>query len=154
LRKTKMISDLDIIKNTFEVKYAPAEWKKSYANWDLEEKISQAKSQILANDKITVRDYQQIVNKFLHSTQDYHVTALFHSTEQAYLPFRVQGAKRRYFIAWVDPHFTSAPLSVGDEIVIFDGKPIGEAIAALKEKELGSTDSKTDQTRAELYLTS
>lgn len=153
LLKTKMLSDLDIIKNTFEVKYAPAEWKKHYAQWDLEEKISEAKAKVLAKDHITVRDYQKILSSFFNSTRDYHVSVQFHSTSVASLPFRVQGANGRYFIAWIDHRLTSLPLAVGDEILKFDGKPIGDVIAELKAADLGNPDSKTDQSKAEMFLT-
>lgn len=50
LIKNKMIADLDIIKNTFEVKYAPADWKKIYADWDLDEQIDLAKAKVITQD--------------------------------------------------------------------------------------------------------
>jgi hypothetical protein len=56
--KTKMMMDLDIIKNTFEVKYAPAEWKKIYADWELDTEIDLAKVKVLETSSITVKDYQ------------------------------------------------------------------------------------------------
>lgn len=153
LLRTKMLSDLDIIKNTFEVKYAPVEWKKKFANWDLEEKISSAKSQIAANEKITVRDYQQILKNFFNSTRDYHVGISFYSTECSFLPFRVQSANNHYFIVWIDRQQVHLPLSVGDEILTFNGKPIASIIEELKAQELGNPNSKTDQAKAEMYLT-
>lgn len=153
LLQTKMISDLDIIKNTFEVKYAPAEWKKKYANWDLEEKINEAKAQILANDRITVKDYQKIVAKFFVSTRDYHTNVIFYSTEASLLPFRVRGAENRYFVSWIDNRLTDLPLAVGDEVLTINGQPVGNIVAELKKSVLGNPESKTDQSQAEMFLT-
>lgn len=153
LLRTKMLSDLDVIKNSFEVKYAPIEWKKQYAQWDLDEKVAQAKTQIAANKNITVKDYQRILRTFFNSTRDYHVNIMFYSTESAFLPFRIQSANGRYFIAWVDHRLTSVPIAEGDEIIAFDGKPIAAAVAEFKAREYGNGDSKTDQAKAEMSFT-
>lgn len=153
LLKTKMISDLEIIKNAFAVKYAPAEWKKIYADWDLDEEIEIAKAKILSTTPITVKDYQKILVSFLKSTRDYHVEISFHATAMAFLPFRIHGADGRYFIAWVDYENTALPIAKGDEIILFDGKPIANVIAELKKNEFGNPDSRTDQAKAEMLLT-
>jgi hypothetical protein len=153
LLRTKMVSDLDVIKNTFEVKYAPVDWKKKYAQWDLEEKISETKTLISADDKITVKGYQQLLKNFFNSTKDYHVSIMFHSTAMAFLPFRVQSTQGRYFVVWVDRHDSSNPLSIGDEILTFNGKPVAEAVDVIKAQELGNPNSKTDQAIADMYLT-
>lgn len=162
LIKNKMIADLDIIKNTFEVKYAPAEWKKIYADWDLDEQIDLAKAKVITQDTLTTKQFQRIVGEFFKSTRDYHVGVYFYSTESAFLPFRVQGVNNKYFIAWIDPTFSppssqnpsiATPWQVGDEIVRFDGKPINEAIDEIKQNELGNPQSATDQGMAELFLT-
>lgn len=36
LIRKKMQTDLEIIKNSFQVKYAPFAWKKLYSNWNFE----------------------------------------------------------------------------------------------------------------------
>lgn len=153
LLKFKMISDLDVIKNTFAVKYAPAEWKKNFANWDLEEQIKLAKAKILSKKQITVREYQKILKKFFNSTRDYHVGVHFYSTAAAFLPLRLQSAENRYFITWMDPKFNSKTMKIGDEVVSFDGRPIHEVVNELKMNELGNPESLTDQGFAELFLT-
>lgn len=160
--KEKMMGDLDIIKNTFDVKYAPADWKKIYADWDLDEQINLAKAKVLASENLTTKEFQRIVSEFFKSTRDYHVGVYFFSTESAFLPFRVQGVNDKYFIGWIDPQFSppssqtpsiSTPWQIGDEVVMFDGKPIHEAIAEIKRSELGNPESATDQGMAELFLT-
>lgn len=150
--KAKMIRELEIIKNTFEVKYAPAEWKKSYSGWDLDTKIAEAQAKVVAKDKISLKDFRRIVKDFFNSTSDYHVGVFFHSTAAAFLPFNVQSAQGKYFVSWVDssqlPH-----MAVGDEILTFNGVPIGEVIADLVKKESGNVNCKTDQALAEIGLT-
>lgn len=156
LIKSKMIEDLDIIKNVFEVRYAPADWKKKFAGWDLEEQINIAKSKVLAADVISVPEYQRIVKQFFGTTRDYHVDVLFYSTAISLLPFRVQSAEGRYFVAWVSPNLSSypyCPLAVGDEIIEFDGMPIKDAIALVQANELGNPESATDKAMAEWFLT-
>ncbi len=152
----KMLSDLDIIKNTFEVRYAPADWKMSYTNWDLDEQIVLAKMAVLERDHVSIKEYQRIAKKFFGSTKDYHVGISFYSTEEAFLPFRVHGANGKYFVAWVyAPLFAGLkePLRKGDEVVLFDGKPTHEVIQLLREKEFGNPESETDQALAESTLT-
>jgi hypothetical protein len=153
LLRTKMVSDLDVIKNTFEVKYAPVDWKKKFTQWDLEEKISETKTTIAANENITVKGYQQLLKAFFNSTKDYHVSISFHSTAMAFLPFRVQSANGRYFVVWVDRHDSSNPLSIGDELLTLNGKPVSTTISEIRSQELGNPDSKTDQAKADMYLT-
>ena len=99
--KDKMLNDLDIIKNTFEVKYGPAEWKKEYADWSLDEQIDLAKVKVLETKNITIKDYQRILLGFFNSTRDYHVGVSFYSTEAAFLPFRIHSTEGKYYIAWV-----------------------------------------------------
>lgn len=151
--KSKMLEDLDVIKNTFEVKYAPAEWKKIYADWDLKEQIDIAKAKVLSTDQISIKKYQQILKSFFNSTCDYHVGVHFYSTAASFLPFRVQSAGNRYFIAWVDSASAPSPLAVGDEVISFGGKPIHDVVKEIQKRELGNPGSLTDQGFSELYLT-
>lgn len=152
LMKNRMVNDLEIIKNCFDVSYAPADWKKSYCQWDLNQAISIAQVQVLAPEKITVKKFQQIVKKFFLSTRDYHVSVRFCKTSAAFLPFRVRGAEGRYFISKLDSDSPQS-LCIGDEILTFDGRPIQEVIDEIKERDLSGSDSKTDQALAEIYLT-
>lgn len=153
LLKTKMLSDLDIIQNVFEVRYAPYEWKHNYAQWTLEGEISKAKNKVLDKENISIHDYQRILTSFFNSTRDYHVGITFYNTALSFLPFGVREADGRYFISWVSRKNTSATFSVGDEILTFDNKPISEVIAEIKATELGNPESQTDQARAEMILT-
>lgn len=158
--KNKMMLDLDVIRQAFGVMYAPAEWKKTYAGWDLEEQINQAKARVSAADCMSVKEYQHILRDFFKSTRDYHVDVLFHSTEFAFLPFRVEGANGKYFVRWFSPEllecfsFTSTSAwMIGDEIVLIDGRPTHEVVTELKLRELGNPESATDQALAEIMLT-
>lgn len=156
LNKEKMQDNLDILKNTFEVYYAPYQWKKSYADWDLDEKIAEAKASLDVIEPITMKDYQRILKTFFNSTKDYHVGIYFYSTEEAYLPFRIHGSQGKYFIAWVyKPLFSGLkdPLRVGDEVVLFDGVSVHDLVQSLKDSDFGNPESQTDQALAESDLT-
>lgn len=162
--KSKMLQDLDIIKSTFETKYAPYEWKKSYLGWSLEDEITQAKIKILSLNSLTVKDYQRILHSFFISTCDYHVSDTYYSTEVALLPFDVKSVNGKYFISNVNGKYLDlmsqhglfegdAFPQIGDELLQFDSQPIANVIEDLKFRELGNPTSKTAQVLAEMVLT-
>jgi hypothetical protein len=155
--KDKMIADLDVIQQTFEVNYAPKEWKKSFADWDLLEQIQLAKVKILEKERISVKEYQHIVRDFFNSTQDYHVGVKFFSTEVAALPFRMTSTHGRYFVAWsLKNHWEPLmdySLDVGDEVLLFNNQPIDLVVQEFKLQEFGNPNSLTDQALAESEIT-
>ncbi len=157
-KQEQMVIDLDVIKNAFDVLYAPAEWKKRYANWDLEENIALAKKRVRENRSISVDEYQTIVRNFFNTTHDYHVNVLFCSEEMAALPFRIQGVDGKYIVAGIaDPSDEAKrltiPLQVGDEVLTFDGQPVAQLVQKLKVEHFGERHSPTDEAIAESYLT-
>lgn len=151
--KKRMCNDLEIIKNTFEVGYAPAEWKKTFAQWDLDQAISKAQVTVLAKDPLYVKDYQKIVKKFFQSTLDHHVNVRFCKNAAAFLPFRIASAEGRYFISWVDPNLPSELLQVGDEVTEFNGRSIDKVVQEFKKEEYGNESAKTIQMLAEIFFT-
>lgn len=155
-RKRQMIQDLELIKHHFEVSYAPLAWKKEYAERHLEHALDDAKRKILDTPGIHTKQFQQIVRQFLNSTMDYHVDALFYSTEAATLPFSVKGVEGRYFIDWIDPIRLSPSfyaLRVGDELIQFGCRPIGEVIDQLLVECGSKSNPQTDRRIAEISLT-
>ncbi len=162
--KTKMLQDLDVIKSTFETKYAPFEWKKSHFGWSLEEQINFAKIQILTFDSLTVKDYQRILHAFFKSTCDYHVSAQFYSTELALLPFNVKKVSGKYLISELLQDTLKAMQKVGlykgkeipqigNELLTFDSLPVENVIDDLKHNEVGNPTSRTAQILTEQVLT-
>ncbi len=156
LLKKRVLSDLNMIHNIFEVKYAPKVWKHEFANWDLDQAIQDAKNKIESHPAPTLKECQTILRDFFNSTRDYHVGIKFFSTESATLPFCVKGAQGRYFVAWVEKDHTARkdfPFEEGDEILMFDERPIGDVIEELRLKEFGNNTFETDQALAEMALT-
>jgi hypothetical protein len=149
--KNKMIHELDIIKNTFDVKYAPAEWKKQFMNWDLEEQIALAKIQVESCPNIGLKEFRQILQDFFNSTQDYHVGVQFYLTAASQLPFRVQSAQGKYYIVWVDKQLAAAEIGVGDQLLKFNDQPVEQIVTDLKRFK--GVESKSDQALAEMVLT-
>lgn len=155
-KKAGMIQELEIIKHHFEVSYAPIEWKKEHANWDLDTVFELAKQQILNAPTITTKQFHKIVRDFVQSTQDYHVSVAFCSTEQAALPFTARGINGRYYIDWFDALLLPQSffgISVGDELIEFDGKPIAEVMDALMTASGKQLNPRTEQSFAEIALT-
>lgn len=152
--KDRMCADLDTIKGIFQTQYAPAEWKQSYAGWDLDEKIEIAKDQVRGQAAISVKDYQCILREFFQSTQDFHVKISFHSTEAASLPFLLKSAQNRYFIAGITRDaFPKSPIEIGDEITSFNGRPIAEVLEEFRKEELKCGDTLSDHSVAEIFFT-
>lgn len=164
INKSKMINDLDLIKTIFEVKYAPAEWKKKFSGWDLNEEIQKAKHKILSQESLSISQYQGLLLDFFNSMQDYHVNIGFYATELSLLPFRLEGAQGRYFVAWKsvdDSLYTFDPqlslmlsqMKVGDEVIAFDGMPIDQYVQNFRNEAFGPVGTGTDQRMAEQFLT-
>jgi hypothetical protein len=151
--KKRMCNDLEIIKNTFEVGYAPTEWKKTFAQWDLDDAITKAQVTVLAKDPLYVKDYQKIVKKFFQSTVDHHVGVRFCRTSAAFLPFRISSAEGRYFISWIDNQRVSSSIAIGDEITKYNGRPIDEVVQEFKASEYGESSTKSIQALAEIFFT-
>lgn len=155
-KKIQMIQDLEVIKHNYEIGYAPAEWKREYAGWDLNEAFEDAKSRILATPSITTKQFQQIVRDFANTMKDYHVEVIFFSTEAASLPFSVRGVEGRYFIDWVDALRLPAAyygIRAGDELLEFDERPIAEVMADIEKEGNKASNPNTDRTLAEMKLT-
>lgn len=152
--QSRMLADLAFIEESFAVKYAPSHWKNQFCGWTLKAASTKVKNAILANPKITLKEYQRLLKEFFASAKDYHVGVLFYSTERSSLPFLVKKAEGHYFISYIDREkLAKPPFSEGDEIVTFDGKPIETVIADLKRSEMISITPETDQLIAELTLT-
>lgn len=151
--KERMLIDLEVIKQTFEVNYAPKDWKKAFTDWELTYQIEKAKIKVLENDHLTLKEYQHILKDFFNSTKDYHVGVRFFSTEVSALPFRMTSTHGKYFIAaalkneWAP--LMDYSLDVGDEVLLFNNQPIDQVVKEFKEKEYGNPDSLSDQALAE-----
>lgn len=156
LEKSKMVGELETIKNIFDFQYAPKAWKKEFFGWDLETEIEKAKNLVLAKDNITVKDFQIIVRNFFRSARDYHVKAIFISTESAFLPLEIKGVNGKYFITYVNKHLLSDlqfPIQAGDEVILFDGRPIDEVVVELQMNEYGTKGPGTDRALTVRMLT-
>jgi len=167
--KEKMYKDLEIIRSAFEVKYAPTSWKEEQFEWSLTNEALKAKTKIQSKTPVTLKDFHQVLRDFFNSANDYHARIRFHSTEAAFLPFRVQEIDGRYYVTWVSSKlkraaiekfsendvnmFSGVKLKVGDQITQFNGKPIGEVISSLKKKNTGKIKSETNQRLSEIALT-
>lgn len=154
--KVRMVADLDIIKNEIEINYAPLEWKRLSINWNLNQEIEKAREKILKTEILTSRKYQKVIHDLFNSLQDLHVGVNFYSTEYAVLPFLVQGADSRYFVVWVDDQWTALkgiPLQIGDEILLFDSRPIADIIQEIHHSTYGLNDKETFRHLSELHLT-
>ncbi|MFI5344212.1 MAG: protease-like activity factor CPAF [Chlamydiales bacterium] len=155
-KKEEMVSDLECIKRTMQVQYAPSEWKKQLLNWDLGVEFAKAADRIREHPAITTKDFQQIVRDFLGSTQDYHVSAVFYSTESAALPFSIKTIDGKPYIAWIDADEWPSDqkiIQLGDELIEFDGRLIQGVLDELKHNSGRLGDSPTDQSLADRKLT-
>ena len=151
-----MERQIDVLQNFYDSTYAPKDFKEQELHWNLEHEAEAAKSAIRFHPNITVKDFQRLVKKFVYSMRDYHVKPTFFSTEKASLPFRVKGAEGRYFVTAVNSQQLSRDSvgpHIGDELLLFDGKPVDEVIRNLMQEEQRGANALTDQALAEMDLT-
>ncbi|MBA3722981.1 MAG: protease-like activity factor CPAF [Parachlamydiaceae bacterium] len=156
MKKVSMCRDLEVLKHTFDVNYAPADWKKQSLHWEMEVALEEAKNKIKSTQNITTKEFHKIARQFLNSANDHHVQIEFCSTESAFLPFTVKKAEGIYYINWIDREAISDAhyaIFVGDELLEFDGKPVEEVIASLKSAGGWNSDLPTYQAFAEIILT-
>lgn len=156
-QKGRMLADLETIKYAFEIQYAPAKWKKEFAQWELEQAFWRAKEKITKAPSLSTKDFRNILKEFMSSTRDYHVQISFLSTEAASLPFSVKSVNGNYFIDQIDTTILSPSLyyiQKGDEVVYFDGRPVAAVVADLKANLGRKGNELTDQAVAEITLTS
>ena len=152
---TLALRDLDAVRNLVEAQYAPKGWKQAQFGWTLEAAHAKAKREVLAQPNLTVLEYHRILGSFLSSMADYHVSVSYVTSERSTLPFMVRSAQGKFFIVHIDrtklPESTF-PFKEGDELVIFDGKPVQEIVDQIR-KEWTTNVGITDQALAEMYLT-
>ncbi len=154
--KDKMKAELEVIRQSFEVGYAAKEWKKQYANWDLDEQLELVKERIEVLPNPTDKDYQHLVHQFFNSAKDYHVGVQFWSTESATLPFELKSIDTRHFITQIDTQKLSPlvfPIFEGDEIISFNGKPIDEVFNNFLLTEERQATTETDRSLADFHFT-
>jgi len=147
-----MLNDFEFITNSFEICYGPSDWKKKFCNWDLNVEKQKIRNLILPNPSLSEKDFHKIIKDFCLGMKDYHVIPQFYSTESSRLPFQIQSFKDRFFISYLDDP-NSFPISVGDELLFFDGIPISDALKEFRENEIGSNYLETDKALAEFYFT-
>ena len=146
---------LNYFKASYELTYAPSEWKKKYANWEVNQQYSLALSKVEERSDLNVLGARRILMDFIYAMRDYHVSIRFHSTEESTLPLTIRSAEGRYFIVYIDTDkldSKSYPFQVGDEVMSFNGKPVGETVEMLKATKEENV-KETDLARAELALT-
>jgi hypothetical protein len=144
------------MKGVYSAQYAPAEWKKKYADYDLNQEFTKALSAVQQNQNLNLTDARGILMNFVYSMRDYHTSIRFLSTEAATLPFLVHGAGDHFFIVYIDRtklSQASFPFHVGDELATFDGRETKDVVAEVQNFTIANTPA-TDKALAELYLTS
>jgi C-terminal processing protease CtpA/Prc len=154
--QSMMLQNLGTVENLFSTMYAPATWKYQYNNWTIENTVKDASKKVMANEKITIKEYQNILRDIISSTADYHVSIRFYSTEQASLPLTIRSAEGKFFIAYINRDKLSEkafPYTVGDEVLLFDNIEPQKIVDELKTQMTVST-KETDQALAEMNLTS
>lgn len=154
-KQKKMVNLIDSIASVYDSLYAPALWKKEFANWTLAASVKTAKDKIL-NKELSLKEYHKVVNELILSMKDYHVSVQLFATESANLPFTVRGVEGRYFLVYIDRNKlpkAEFPFELGDELLEMNNKSVDDIVKNLKSN-LGQNTDETDQSLAEMSLTS
>ena len=148
-------NNLTTMKAVYAAAYAPADWKKKFAGYELNAEYAKAIAAVDANPALSLLDARGIIKEFIYSMKDYHTSIGFYSTELATLPFLVRGAENRLFFVYIDraklPESTF-PFNIGDELISFEGRPANEVVAEV-QAETPANVTATDRALAELTLT-
>lgn len=150
----KMVKFIDSMASVYESMYAPALWKKEFANWTVQAEALKAKDRVLAGE-LSLSEYHKVVNDFVLSMKDYHVSVNFFATEESSLPFMVRGTEGRYFFVYIDREKlpkSSFPFELGDELLEMEGVKVGAIVSELKANMGGNTEE-TDEALAQMTLT-
>ncbi|MEI8365144.1 MAG: protease-like activity factor CPAF [Parachlamydiaceae bacterium] len=153
--REQMLKDLEFLHQFFCVSYAPMDWKEQLLDIKFSDEIAKASHQVKRHQELTTKEFQKIVRNVCRTVKDYHVEVNFYSTECATLPFWIQGVDGRYFISCIDQDEIDPTLvlSVGDEVLSFNGLDIHCAVQEFIDT-LGTTNHpETDRALAELYFT-
>lgn len=150
-----LIENLHTMKSVYRTAYAPLEWKKKYANYDLDVNFQNAIDATQAKKNLNQHDVREILKNFIYAMKDYHTSIGFVTTEEAHLPLAIKGTEDRFFLVYIDrkklPE-SSFPFYVGDEVVYFDNMNTLEAIQKV-EAQITANVSETDRALAEIALT-
>lgn len=145
-----MIQELDVIKQSFSVRYAPKEWKNELFGWEVDKAFDKAKKQIAYEKPSTAKEFQKIVQQIFQSAIDYHTLVSVYSTRSAYLPIDIKRVQGRYFITEMDDHSQEyEEIKVGDEVIAINDIPICTYVENIIDKDLGGDRSETGYSLAE-----
>ena len=142
------------MKTIYGAEYAPAQWKKQYAAYDLNDQFKQSLSIVQSAPQFTYADSRELFKNFIYAMKDYHTSISFTATESAGLPIKVRGAGNQEFIVEVDRTKLSAsafPFDAGDELVTIDGVSAADAVTAL-QNQIPANVPETDRAIAEMRL--
>ncbi len=127
LTEKQRIDDATQVINLFHHNYAPFPWKEQL--WDFNRNdIANELMEKAATSKNDLEFYDAIV-RYLASFKDAHVSWQIPSTKIALLPFDVEDFAGEVIIMSVKDK--NLGLEVGDQIISFGGKAVGEALAEL-----------------------
>ena len=148
--KQGLKAEMEYVAQLFSKYYAPKEWKEKHIQWNLDAEKKKSLAQI--DNAKTMYDVRRALVDFVKSTQDYHVSVRFNTTESATLPVFVRTVDDVTLVVDVDydalsPMFSE--LTPGSRILAVDGVPISDVLAQL-QKELGRNVAKTDQALSDI----
>lgn len=157
-RQEVMIETLNRVHDVYFQHYAPLLWKNDQRPELIQKTFVGVFDAIKKEPEMTKDRFRGLLYQAVASTRDYHVNILFYSTETSALPFVVRTAEKRVFVAYLNRLITKddptyAGISVGDEILEWNGKPAFSVIESLMNRaEINSPG--TDLRFAELFMTS
>lgn len=149
---SQVFEDFRTIHHTFQVKYAPFQWKKQYFGWELNDAFYRLYTAQYSSHK----ELQMEVARYFSSFGDLHVGVLFYSTESAMFPFQLVEVEGRYFIAWVCEKWASEvfpELKEGVEITHFNDISLGTLVDQYIEEDYQGHNTPTTRFLALKRLT-
>src|SRR5436309_349446 len=67
-----LLGNLATMRSVYRAVYAPAEWKRKYTGYDLEQEYRKAVAAVAANPNLTLPEARAILKDFIYAMKDYH----------------------------------------------------------------------------------
>lgn len=149
LTREQRRADFTQLASVFWRHYGPYEWKKTILNFDLADlRPWMARVDAAKNDL----EYLEICKQYTASFKDGHVDLTYPTTFVTQAPVNVDIYDGKATVESVGAAAVLAGLRAGDEILMFDGKPVDEAIAALYPYTAFGSNPRTERRWAANYL--
>lgn len=146
------LADFQSLVSLYAKQYAPYEWKRDTQGFDLYNVAPWVERIRRSTDDL---EYLQILSEYVAGLNDIHASYSTRSNFTADLHLYTDIYDGRVLIEQIDRFYLPAsryPFEVGDEVVLFDGRPVMEVVQELSRGFKFANDRSTQRFAADLLV--